>query len=202
MADNTYLYNQANRLVADTNFGISLFRDGAQQNINSILLGANLQAQGSIFAAQSLRQAASLVGKASDFNLYIDSINTLRSVKELAKDYQLTSGKQLSQQAATGFAVGSKSFEMTRAENLQNATTRILETKLDAENVRRAKLFETQIQQTNIENQARAKEYEAQVTKVLAQDQANTVSMNANAQIARARQQLNSQVGSLLGGRK
>lgn len=192
------LKRQQSASLQDLAFSISLINAGSALQISNIMQGAELQAQGSLFTAQGLRQSKSLLSQTTNFNLSVDANNTIRKLKSLSADYRLLTGRQIAQQAATGLDVGSKSFAITREEAQQTQLQALLQTKIDAENVRRAKVFESDIQLTNLENQAKAAEYQANVSRILGQQKAREVQFGANAQIQTLMRNFNRSGGSLI----
>lgn len=174
---------------------------GARTQADDTLLGGMLSSQGSKLAAKSYRQASSLVGQATAFNLDVQSTNTLRQLQDLTRSYQLLASKQIAGMAASGLSLNSKSFLQLQSEAVQTTTTKLMQAKMDAENQRRATLFSSYIQQTNLENQARAADYQAQVDIILAQRRAVNTLNGASMQTAALRNSLNQTTGSLFTGR-
>ena len=139
----------------------SVAMDGAKARADILRTSGEIAAQGALFTAAGFRQSADTLGQANQFNLQVDQINHLRTLQATGRQYQRLLGKQLGQQARTGLNINSKSFLMTRAEGVDMMSRALINLKVDAENTRRAKIFETEIRQTNLENQARGAEYQA-----------------------------------------
>lgn len=150
----------------------SMINSAAQAQAQSIRIGGDIAAQGSLLTAQGYRYSAQSVADATKFNLAIDKTNLQRQLKATSRQFSRLIGQQLSSQAASGANVGSKSFLQLRNEALDVYGTALLNLKIDAENTRRAKLYESQVKQVNLENQARAAEYNAQVERVMASNRA------------------------------
>jgi hypothetical protein len=166
--------NMALGLIGQIGAGI-ISLTGASSQAQSIRTGGEIAARGSELSAGALRQSAISVAGATDFNLSIDALNTNRKLSAISRQRQRTIGRQLTQQAATGIAVGSKSYLQLRNESADIFNQAMLQTKLSAENNRRSRLFESQITQINLENQARAAEFRAQAERISASNAASEV---------------------------
>ena len=141
----------------------------AQQNqAQQTIEGGEIAAQGLQLSADAFRQSKISVQQATDFNLQVGELNTFRQLQSQSSQYHRFLGRQLTQQAGTGFSLGSKSFLMQRTEAVDIFSRQVRNVKLDAENARRSAIFTSQVQQTNLENQARAAEYQASATLVQA----------------------------------
>lgn len=145
---------------------------GASIQAQQSLIGGEIAAQGSLFQAAGFRQSAVSLGQANTFNLAIDKINLQRQLQATSRQFQRTVGTQMTQQAGTGLSLTSKSYLMVRNESADLFSRAMLNMKVDAENTKRSKIFETQVRQMNLENQARGAEYQAAAERVLASNRA------------------------------
>ena len=134
------------------------------------------QASGGNLSGEAFRLASISVGQALSFNLGIEETNKQRQLKSVSRKFQRTIGQQISQQAASGISITSKSSMQLRNETMDVFGTSMLNLKLDHENVKRGRIFEAQIQQTNLENQARAAEFRQRADKI---NQTNQGNLNA-----------------------
>lgn len=150
----------------------SLMSSAASAQAASIRTGGEIAAQGALLSAAGYRESIKAVQGATEFNLGVDSLNLQRQLSATSRQFQRTVGKQLNQQATTGISVTSKSFLQLRSEASNIFGTAMLNMKVDAENKRRATIFESQVKQTNLENQARAAEYRAEAERVMAANRA------------------------------
>lgn len=149
-----------------------LAQQGASAQADMIRVGGDIAAQGALFTASGYRQSSVAVGQASAFNLEVDKINLKRRLDASSRQAQRLISRQSGQQAASGLSLGSKSFLMLKNETLDVMSRGFLHMKVDAENQKNAKIFETKIRQMNLENQARASEYQAAAEQVLAANRA------------------------------
>lgn len=152
--------------------GASMITAGARASASAIRTGGDIAAQGSLLTAAGLRQNKQVVQDSLIFNLKMDAKNSIRQLSALNTQFQRTISKQLATGAASGVSVGSKSHLLIRGEAHQMAERQILQTKIDVEDSRRAKIFESKVQQTNLENQARAADYQAAAERVMASHKA------------------------------
>lgn len=150
----------------------NLVGSAAASQAQGIRIGGEIAAQGALLSAQGFRQSAISVARATEFNLATDQINNQRRLQSISRQFQRTLGKQTVQTAKSGLALTSKSFLELRNESLDIFGRAMLNFRIDAENKRRATIFESQVKQTNLENQARAAEYRAQAERVLASNRA------------------------------
>ena len=172
--------------LASSLFASSITQAGAQMQAQQALIGGDIAAQGSLFQASGFRQSAITVGQASNFNLSIDRLNVSRQLAAASRQYQRTVGKQLTQQARSGISLTGKSSLMVRNETTNLFSRTMLNLKIDAENTKRAKIFETQVRQMNLENQARGAEYRAAAERVLASNRAAEARWQGNVAQSRA----------------
>ena len=147
-------------------------RAGAQAEAANIRTGGEIAAQGALLSAAGFRQSAASVAQATSFNLEVDKINVNRQLQATTRQYQRLIGKQINQQGGSGLAIGSKSFLMLRNESVDFMGSALLNIKLDAENTRKSRIFESEVRQMNLENQARGAEYQAAAERVLANNRA------------------------------
>ena len=178
---------------------VGIIQQGASAQAQTIRIGGEIAAQGSLLSASGFRTSATAVGQATSFNLSIDKTNTQRKLKSITRQFQRTLGKQTSQVAKAGISVTSKSFLQLRNETLDVFGTALLNTKLDAENSKRAKIFESQVKQTNLENQARAAEFNAAAQRVMASNRAAEAEFQGEIAAFKGQQNLNRQLPTLLG---
>ena len=166
-ADNTPSSSfDPNLLGAIFGSGLSFF--GGLQGANAIDRGGDIAAQGLSLSAAGFRSAASGVAGATNFNLGLQKLNSLRQLEQMSRKFQRSIGQQQTQQAGTGFAIGSKTFLIQRNESLDTFETSVLNLKVDVENKRRSTIFESQLRQTNLENQARAADFKSSSERALA----------------------------------
>ncbi len=152
--------------------GADIARQGSALSAASIIQGGEVAAMGAQFTADGLRQSANSVRQATSFNLQIDAINSKRELQALSTQYHRVLGIQTAQMAATGLSVSSKSFMAIQQNTANSFEGALMRTAIDAENAKRARIFESDVKQTNLENQARAAEYQAQAERVLARNRA------------------------------
>ena len=176
----------------------NIVSSGADLQAQSIIQGGELSAQGAFLSAAGFRQSRNAVAQATQFNLQIDSMNLNRRLSAQSRQFQRVIGRQISQTASTGLAVGSKSFLQIRNEATDIFSRSMLNLKLDAENQRRSAIFTSQVQQTNLENQARAAEFQAEASRVLASNKAAEVRFQGDIAQFRARQSASQGFGTLL----
>lgn len=178
-------------------YGSFLQFGAAQQRAQTIIDGAAISAAASGMTAAGYRQSAEAVQKSLVFNQQIDEINLVRKMDAVRKQQRVAYGAQLTAQASSGFSLGSKSFLMVQNETRSFFETSLINTKVDAENARRAAEFESQVLQTKLENQARASEFQAASQRAIAEAQANQIKGQAVAGLAKTG--INA-LGTLLGG--
>lgn len=147
-------------------------QQGAAMQAQSAIIGGEIAAQGALMSAAGYRQSAVAVQQATTFNLGVEYINTQRQLKATSRQFQRVTSAQLGQMAATGAYVTSKSALMLRNEAADAFSTAFLDIRVDAENRRRAAIFESGVKQTQLENQARAAEYQAAAERVMAANRA------------------------------
>lgn len=194
---------RANQMLSKTASRQSaLFRQGAELQAQSIIQGGEVAAQGALLTAAGLRESIQGLSGALGFNLEQEKINTKRRLSAISTDFQRTIGKQLTQTAASGIALTSKSALMLQTEAANIFTNQILTTKIDAENNRRIQVYETRLRQTQLENEARGAEFRAAAERVMASNRAAEVRFQGevaaiNAQQS-ARSQMRNPINSLL----
>jgi len=164
--------NRVNGSIFGYNEGINNINTGTQQQINSTLRGGFIESQGFLQKAQSFNQAAIVTGQINDFNQEIASSNTIKSINNLTRSYALTTGKQLSQQAGTGFNVNSRSSMLVREETLAVFQGQIKDTIVNAENERRATEYAAQSQQHDLRLQGQAQQLNADNARISAANKA------------------------------
>lgn len=179
--------------------GADIAQSGANLQAQTILQGGNISAQGSALSAAGFRQSARAVQGANKFNLALDTLNTHRQLESMRRQATSFLANQRSQFASTGFAQTSKSFLQLQDEAMTTFEREILNTKLDAENVRRAKIFESEVTQTNLENQARAQEFAGKAAQHRAATQAQEARFQGEIAQFRADQKTASAIPTLLG---
>jgi len=164
--------NRVNGSIFGYNEGINNINTGTQLQINSTLQGGFIESQGFLQKAQSFNQAAIVTGQINDFNQEIASSNTIKSINNLTRSYALTTGKQLSQQAGTGFNVNSRSSMLVREETLAVFQGQIKDTIVNAENERRATEYAAQSQQHDLRLQGQAQQLNADNARIGAANKA------------------------------
>jgi hypothetical protein len=150
----------------------SLVSSASAAQAQNIRIGGEIAATGALLSAQGFRQSAIGVARATEFNLATDKINNYRKMQSISRQFQRTLGRQITQQARSGIGLASKSALEVRNETLNVFGRAMINFRIDAENKRRATIFESQIKQTNLENQARAAEFRAQAERVMASNRA------------------------------
>ncbi len=194
----TNILNQVNKAIFGVNQSLSLIDQGTGLSVNSILQGGSLQAQGYLLQAQGLRTASSYSNQTYNFNSAIDSINTIRNINFLSTEFQHITSKQLAAQSNSGISVGSKSALALRQETMGIYQEKIEQVKTDSENVRRSKLFESQIQQFNYNQQASAAELNAQSARINAANKATEAQFAGQVQKYKITDQANQYIATLL----
>jgi len=160
-------------------------QQATENQIAQLRYSGQIAAQGALLSAEGYRKQAALVPEVLQFNLAVDNLNTQRKLQAQGRLFQRTLGSQVSQIAASGVSLTSKSALEVRNETISTAATQMLNTRLDAENARRATVYQAEMQQYQLEEQANVQEYQAQ----LAQWNADVQAINAqNAQAARSYQ--------------
>ncbi len=190
--------NQVNRAIYGANQSLSLIDQGTALSVNSIINAGEYQAQGNLIQAQGYKDAIGFNQGIYSFNAAIDAENTLRNINALSRQFQLTTSKQISQQAVTGADLGSKSALMVRQETMGVFQEKLAQTAMDAENSRRAKLFESQVQQYGLSQQANAANYNASTARLNAANRAAEVAFGASVQKTKIIDQVNQTLPTLL----
>lgn len=157
--------------------------DANLDRAQTIIDGGEIAAMGSGLTAEGYRQSAQAVAESARFNSQVSEINFQRNLAAIARQQQLTTGKQLSAQAGSGLALGSKSFLMVQNESRSFFEKQLMQMGIDQENKRRAASFETLVQQANLENKARAQEYQAEAQRVMAYNQAESAKGRAKSNL-------------------
>lgn len=147
--------------LAEQVFSASKNKDASKAQIAGTLQSSELAAQGSLLQAAGFRQTAQSLQGTTSFNLEVDKTNLQRRLKSTSRQFQRLIGKQTVQAAGTGLAISSKSFLALRNEASTEFSRELLNLKLDAENARRGKIFESSVKASQLENQARAAEFQA-----------------------------------------
>lgn len=127
------------------------------------------QYQGAIFAEQAAREQIPTVKSAALFNTQIDYENTSRQLQSLTSQYSRVSGSQ-TVNWSTG--LGSKSLQLIRNETLDNFTRQVQNIRLDFQNRKSARDYETSVRAAQLENQARASRYTGEVALSLSRAKA------------------------------
>ncbi len=147
-------------------------QQGYQMEAESARIGGEIAAQGALLSAAGYRQSALAVRGATVFNLGVDDLNTQRQLKAMSRQYQRVVSNQIAQTAANGVLITGKSALMLRNEAADMVGTQFIDVKLDAQNKRKATIYQSEVQQTQLENQARAAEYQAAAERVMAANRA------------------------------
>jgi hypothetical protein len=179
--------------------GGDIAQQGSEMAAASIIQGGEIAAQGAQFTAAGLRQSAESVRQAANFNLQIDAINSKRELSSLARQFHRTAGIQRTQMAASGLNLNSKSYMAIQSNTANAFETALKNMALDAENTRRARIFETQVKQMNLENQARAADYQAQAERVLASNKAAQEQYAGAVASSQAQAKAGQEIGNLIG---
>lgn len=154
---------------------------GAQAQARNIINAGEIQAQGSLFTAQGFRVSAQSVRDVTAFNVQIQKNNTVKQLSAMSRQAHLTLGHNIVTNASRGISQTSKSALLIRQEAASVFEKQMLDLKINAENQRRATLFESEIRQVNLENQARGAEFQAQASRVLAANRASAVKSEGKA---------------------
>lgn len=166
-----------------TEVGGGFIRASAMQaQASAIRVSGAMQASGLVMTAEALKQSAKSLEDIGVFNQSVADLNSKRRLEASTRQYERTIGTQMTQAAANNINLGSKSFLQLRNETLDNFARDTLALKIDAENERRANMFETQMGITNLNNQQKAAEYQAEVAKVAAENQARASEFSASQQ--------------------
>lgn len=115
---------------------LNRYNAGVQQQVQDLLVGAEIEARGHRFQAQGLRQTSQLIGQAAAFNMTTEMQNTVNNLNDLNKSYSQMVSTQVAQQAGSGFSTNSNTFNLVRNESLNSAITDMTRTKIAAENKR------------------------------------------------------------------
>lgn len=172
---------------------------GANAQAQTIRVGGDIAATGATLTAAGFRSSAESVKQSMVFNLEIDRINLQRKLKAASRQFQRTLGQQLTQQAASGISLTSKSALMIRNETQDVFGRAILNMKVDAENTIKAKQFESEVKQVQLENQARASDFRAEAERVLAGNKAQEVEFAGQIAKFKSTQKLIGGASTLLG---
>lgn len=159
---------------------------GANSQASNIITAGEIQAQGSLLTAAGFRVSKQSVQDVANFNIQVQKINELRQLSSMSQQFQRTIGANISAVSASGININSKSALMVRNQVADTFERSMLHFKLDAENKRRATIFESNIRQTNLENQARAAEYQAAAARVLASNRASETRAGGQASMFQA----------------
>jgi predicted ribonuclease toxin of YeeF-YezG toxin-antitoxin module len=185
--------------IANIFQGANLIEQGGSLQANNIIQNAEVGAEGARLTAAGFRSAANSVQQATRFNLEIDALNAGRTLSNLARQRSVTLGTQVATVAASGLTLDSRSFVAVQNATMNTFDRGMLKLKIDAENVRRAKVFQSDVRQTNLENQARAADFSAAAQRVVGANQAAQAEFQAEASASRSRSSAFSQIPSLLG---
>lgn len=164
--------NQVNRSIFGVQEGLDAITLGTSQQVRATLQGGAIEAGGFLQKAQSYNQASVATGQINKFNQDIAANNTIKSINNLTRSYHLTTGKQLSQQAKTGFDVNSKSAMLVRQDTLAVFQNQISDTIVNAENQRRTTQYAAEEQQYQLKLQAQANVMQANNASVSAANRA------------------------------
>ena len=162
--------------LAEQFLGVFNIGTAADAQASNILTAGEISAQGAEIAAQGFRQGISSQRQALTFNTGVDAINNQRRLQSTSRQFQRLLGKQITQISSSGIKGTSASALQLRNEALDTFDRTVLNLKVDAENQRRAKQFQSDLRITNLENQARAAEFRAAATRVTAKNRASEVS--------------------------
>jgi len=177
----------------------NMVSQAAKSQAGTIRVGGEIAAQGALLSAAGFRQSAEAVKRATQFNLTVDAVNNQRRLKGVSRQFQRALGRQLNQQARTGLGLGSKSFLLLRNEALDSFERSIINIKVDTENQRRSRVFESQVKQVNLENQARAAEFRAAAERVMASNRAAETAFQGEIATFRATQSAIRGIPTVLG---
>jgi hypothetical protein len=181
--------------------GAQLAAISSDLRAQNIIQGGAISALGANLSAEGFRVAAENVRRATGFNLGVQALNDKKRLESISRQFQRTLGAQIATQTRTGLSLGSKSFLAVQNETRDIFERTLFQTKIDAENARRAALFESNVRRVNLENQARAAEYQAQASQAISASQAvaarqggKTALAGAGIKVARAVPTLLSQI--------
>lgn len=180
--------------------GADIASSGAALQAQTILTGGQIAAQGAQLTADGFRESAKAVRGAADFNATLDVLQTNRRLASIQRQGRLLISSQRAAAANSGLSIGSKSFLQLQSEALTDIEQTLFNTKLDAENLSRAREFETQIRLTTLENQARAAEYQGAAAKVQAANKAAEAQYAGEISAFKSEQQAFQAIPTLLGG--
>ena len=167
-------------------FAANMVASAAQGQANTIRVGGEIAAQGHLLTAAGFRESIRAVEGSLQFNLGVDALNNQRRLRALSRQSQRLLGRQTTQFASSGLSTTSRSFLQLRNESLDVLGRTLINFKVDAENKRRASIFEAEIRKTNLENQARASEYRAAAERVMAENRARQTAFEGNIAQSRA----------------
>ena len=154
---------------------------GYLQQANNAMFTGQLQARGYFMEASGYRASSTAVGQAAEFNQGVDNINLQRQLENNNRQAQRVLGQQISQTAVSGITGTSKSALAIRNETVDLFARESLSMRLDFENNRRSKAYETAITQMNLENKARAADYQGQSTQAITNIKVGAYQQQANA---------------------
>lgn len=180
--------------------GASITRAGAAAEASAIIQGGEVAAQGALLSAAGYRTQIQSVKDATAFNLKIQARNNVIQTQALSRQFQKAVSAQRVQMAASGVSSTSRSFLQIRNETADFFEDRIRDFKINAENVKRAELFKSQVEQTRLENQARAAEYQAAAERVLAANRAAQASYAGEVAAYKQTQGAFQELPNILGG--
>jgi len=157
--------------------GLKLF--GAINDHKSLARSEDLNSSAILYEGQALRDAAARLPAELSFNLAVDNMNLNRRLSALSRQAQRTFSSQTAALVASGVSLDSKSALMLRNEAADQFSRVFLDTKVDAENERKIKVFESKSRAIQLENAARAKDFEAEIRVFKAGQQASSQLMSS-----------------------
>lgn len=111
--------------------------------------------------AGGYRQAATSTLHAAYYNVQLNNINLNRNLDAMSRQIRGTSSTQRTQAAATGAAVGSKSFLMVQNETLNAFARQASDLRASNKYQNQAEIYAAQTRAAAFENQARMAEWQA-----------------------------------------
>lgn len=164
-SNNMNNYRGAMSGIQDQILALNLMATQTDARAKVVREAGEVAAQGSLLVATGLREQAGYAKSILQFNLATDKLNTQRQLDAQARQAHRTIGAQIAQISQAGVSVGSKSALIARNEIVGDFGTLMLNTRIDAENKKRADTFETDMLTSNLESQAKAQEYQASISR-------------------------------------
>lgn len=190
--------NQVNQSLFGTIQANNMIDYSTQTSINQINQGWQYQNLGFANVANGLAQASKTLNDIYNFNAAIAAENTVRTINNLSAQNRAVDNKQVAQYAGSGIDVGSASLNSLRSESLAHYQNSIRQTKMDAENQRRANQYQLQVQQANNYREQLANANNMQANNISNQNKIAAAQYSGYTEKYKIQSQLNSVLPTLL----